>query len=165
MADRHSYDPIKFAELDTGVAGPDSRVQAPDPVELIKSLISEINDRFDLLYTGKAGRPLDRTQAALTFQSGELTTIVNLGTGIWFDSTAPKAASIPGFTGGYDGRIVVFYNGSAFTYTILHECTSVLAQYRVKARTAASISLTTGNALILLYDDRQQRWLPIGTQL
>lgn len=165
MARRYAFDPIKFAELDTGISGPDSRVQAPDPVELIKSLINEINDRFELVYTGKTGRPLDRTQTALTFQSGALTTVVDLGGGVWFDSTAPKAASIPGFTGGYDGRLVVFSNGSAFTYTILHECTSVLAQFRVKTRTAASLSLTTGNALVLLYDEFQQRWLPIGTQL
>lgn len=166
MANRYSYDPIKFAELDAGaVLGEGGRALPPDPTKLITNLITEINERFETLYSGKTGRAVDRTQAALTFQSGNLTTIVNLGSGVWFDSTAPKAASIPGFTGGYGGRVVVFHNGSDFTYTIIHECTTILDQHRVKSRTGASISLAAGNALVLIYDDVQERWIPIGTQL
>lgn len=166
MSSRYSYDPIKFGELDAGIApNLGDRPQPPDPVELIKDLINEINERFETLSAGKTGRPIDATQPALTFVSTNLTAVVNLGSGVWFDSTAPKAASIPGFTGGYGGRVVVFHNGSDFTYTIIHECTSVLEQYRVKSRTATSITVTTGNALVMVYDDAQQRWIPVSTQV
>lgn len=134
-------------------------------VDYLAQLVDDINDRFEALYAGATGQSESISQTALHFDSGELATTPMLGAGVVFQLSAPTAATIPGFAGGYGGRVVVIQNRSHLSYTIPNECTTALEAHRVTTRTGADLTITTGSGLVLVYDDVTSRWIPVCTQL
>lgn len=133
--------------------------------DYLLQLVDDLNDRFEVLYSDATGQSQSISQTALTFDSGELASTPLLGAGVVFQLSAPTAATIPGFAGGYGSRVVVIQNTSHLSYTIPHECTTALENHRVTTRTGASLTITAGSGLVLIYDDVTSRWLPVCTQL
>jgi len=150
--------PIFLAEVD--------RIESLDDVrEAIRNLIADLNDRFDQLSSDAVGISASISQTALTYTSGALTNTPILGNSVLFQFSATQASIIPGFSGGYGGRLVVIQNTSSYTYTIAHESSSALDAHRITTRTKADLSVASGAGIVLLYDQATQRWLPVCTQL
>lgn len=150
--------PIFLAEVD--------RIESIDDVrEALRNLIADLNDRFDQLSSDAVGISASISQTALTYTSGILANTPALGNSVLFQFSATQASIIPGFSGGYGGRLVVIQNTSSYAYTIAHESSSALAAHRITTRTKADLSVTSGAGIVLLYDQATQRWLPVCTQL
>lgn len=165
MGKRRSLTPIRFEQLVRGSTQDARGRVVVDTTEMMKELITEINERFEILADDATGRGASTSQSALTFVSGELAQVPVLGSGVLFQFSSQKNATIPGFAGGYDGRVVVIQNTGTFTYTIAHESQSALPAERVTARTGASPTLAANGGLVLIYNGVTSRWLPIGAQL
>lgn len=153
---RRQYDPIRFDDL---------RATEDDPIDLLNDLIIEINERFEVVYADATGRGASVSQTALTFTSTNLAAVPQLGAGVLFQLSAIKNATIPGFAGGYGGRVVVIQNTSIFSYTIAHESTTALPEERVTTRTGSSLTIAADGGLVLCYDDVISRWIPVCAQV
>lgn len=142
------------------------RIESIDDVrEALRNLIVDLNDRFDQLSSNAVGISASISQTALTYTSGILANTPALGNSVLFQFSATQASIIPGFSGGYGGRLVVIQNTSSYTYTIAHESSSALDAHRITTRTKADLSVASGAGIVLLYDQATQRWLPVCTQL
>lgn len=164
MANRYGFVPLRYETL--GRSGMVTNGHAlPDTRKVVEDLITEVNERFARIDREATGRGHSISQTALVFDTGNLAKSPALGTGVLFQLSAPKAATIPGFAGGYGGRIVVIQNTSPASYTIAHEGTTALPQERVTTRTGNALTLTAGGGLVLIYDDTTSRWIPVIGQL
>lgn len=133
--------------------------------EVLADLIDDINTRFSELYGDATGRSQSISQTALVSVATGLAATPLLGVGVLFQLSATAAMTIPGFSGGYGGRVVVIQNTSSHTYTIAHESGTALPEHRVTSRTGASLTVAAGAGLVLVYDDTTSRWIPVCTQL
>jgi len=150
--------PIFLAEVD--------RIESLDDIrEALRNLITDLNDRFSQLSSDAVGISGSISQTSLTYTSGALTNTPTLGNSVLFQFSATQNSVIPGFNGGYGGRLVIIQNTSAYTYTIAHESGSALSTHRITTRTKADVSVVSGAGIVLLYDQATQRWLPVCTQL
>lgn len=136
-----------------------------DLKDVLFDLIDDINSNFDEAASTATGRGTTISQSALSFVNGELAVPPVLTTGVLFQLSAAQAATIPGFGGGYGGRVVVIHNTSAYTYTIAHESGTALPTERVTTRTGASLTIAANNGLVLIYDDTTSRWIPVCNQV
>lgn len=157
MAQR-DYSPILLSSLHT-IADFD---QLHD---FLSDLLDDINTRFEEVYNDATGRSQSISQTALTALAVGLADTPKLGAGVLFQLSATAALTIPGFAGGYGGRVVVIQNTSAYSYTIAHESGTAEAAHRVTTRTGASLTVAADAGLVLVYDDVTSRWIPVCTQL
>lgn len=162
---RFDFVPLRFETLGRSGMVTNGHQVEPDARTLIQDLVTELNERFNQVDRNQAGRGHSISQTALVFETGSLARVPQLGDGVLFRFSAPKAATIPGFAGGYAGRIVVIQNTSTASYTIAHESQTALPEERVTARTAASLTVAAGGGLVLVYDSTTQRWIPVIGQL
>lgn len=136
-----------------------------DVRDVLLDLLDDINARFESIYSDTTGQGDSISNTALTYSTGSLAATPALGTGVLFKLSATKNSTIPGFSGGYGGRVVVVQNSSAYTYTIPSECGSALPAHRLISRTGADVTMGSGSGLVLLYDNVQNRWTPVCAQL
>ena len=87
---------------------------------------------------------------------------VDIGDASFVKVAGPTAAfSISGFTGGYDGRVLVVYNSAAYDLTLTNDANSAAAN-RIYTLGA---SATTGiGAYTFVYDAVSQRWIVVSVQ-
>lgn len=137
----------------------------PDLHKILSDLVEDINDRFEALHNTATGRSESITQTALTTHTTGLATTPQLGVGVLFQLSAASALTIPGFAGGYGGRVVVIQNTSAYTYTLAHESGTAQAEHRITSRTGASLTVAADAGIVLVYDDQTKRWIPVCNQL
>lgn len=136
-----------------------------DIKDILADLIDDINAQLEEVSNPATGRGGGTANITLSFSSGELAVVPALTRGVLFRISAVQAATIPGFAGGYGGRVVVIQNVSAASYTIAHESTTALDVERVTTRTGSALTLASGAGVVLTYDDATSRWIPVCTQL
>ena len=136
-----------------------------DIKDILANLIDDINAQLEEVSNPATGRGGGTADLTLSFSSGELAIVPALTRGVLFRISSVKAATIPGFAGGYGGRVVVLQNVSAASYTIAHESTTALDVERVTTRTGSALTLASGAGVVLVYDDATSRWIPVCTQL
>lgn len=145
------------------------RIESIESIEDVRDVLldflDDVNARFEQVFGDVTGQGESISNTALTYHTGNLATTPALGTGVLFKLSATKNSTIPGFSGGYGGRIVVVQNTSAYTYTIPSECSSALPEHRLISRTGADLTMGSGSGLVLLYDNLQSRWTPVCSQL
>ena len=150
---RRSFQPIRLAGLDTLTSFDDLKV-------LLTNFLKDVNGNFQALYDDTTGRGAASVAVSLSVVSG-LASAPLLESGVLFEFSAPVATTIPGFGGGYGGRVVVIKNTSTNTYTLAHESQSALPEERIKTRSGSAVTIAAGAAMALVYDDVAARWLPI----
>lgn len=88
---------------------------------------------------------------------------VNIGSATFVKLAGPTAAySITGFTGGYDGRVLIVYNSAGFALTLTNDAGSAAAN---RIYTLGAVATTAQGAYTLIYDGTDQRWIVVGSQL
>jgi hypothetical protein len=150
---RRNFQPITLAGLNALASFEDLKV-------LLTNFLKDVNGNFQTLYDESTGRGAASVAQSLVVTSG-LASAPLLQSGVLFEFSAPVATTIPGFGGGYGGRVVVIKNTSTNTYTLAHESRSALPEERIKTRSGSAVTIAGGAAMALIYDDVQSRWLPI----
>ena len=85
---------------------------------------------------------------------------INIGQRSFVRITGPAAVfSITGIAGGYDGKMVILYNTTAFAMTIANESANSNAGNRILTMTGVD-EVTVGTGCVtLIYDVTGQRWI------
>jgi hypothetical protein len=82
----------------------------------------------------------------------------------YYRITGPgAAASITGMTGGYDGRIVVLFNGSGQYITLAHQNAGSSATNRLLLKGASDFVIAPNDVITFIYNATDSRWIELST--
>lgn len=127
-------------------------------VQQINEVIRAINDRFAELAVGGPVGPV-QGQSALTIPAGMNNDLV-IGDGIYIEISSPQgAATITGFAGGRDGRLIAVKSTGGSTLTVAEQSEGSQAANRVLTRDGNDVSIASAAARVFVYDGVQQRWV------
>lgn len=82
----------------------------------------------------------------------------------YYRISGPTAATtITGMTGGYDGRMVVLYNGSGQYLTLAHQNAGSLAVNRLLLSGASDLIIAPNDVITFVYNSTDSRWIGLAT--
>ena len=133
-----------------------------DPVA-VQNMVFAINDRLAAINSDAvgAGTSLD---GALPVQDN-LANDVALGEGVYFEISVPQAATLTGFSGGYNNRQAFAKNVGSSNITLAHESGSSIETNRLKTRTGASVVMGANDIVQLIYSSKVGRWIVLTNLL
>ncbi len=76
--------------------------------------------------------------------------------------TGSTVTSIQGISAGVTGQRIAIYNASSAVVTLEHQNGTATAANRIKAYSGASLALPAGDAVELVYDATQSRWVQVS---
>lgn len=137
--------------------------QSLDDKTQVETMIFAINDRLAALNSDAVGSG-SSLAGALDVEHG-LANDIPMGEGVYFEISVPQAASLTGFSGGYNNRQAFVKNVGSSNITLAHESSSSLEANRFKTRTGASVVMGANDIVQMIYSAKVGRWIVLTNLL